>query len=96
MGPFLIAGIAMTVGWGLAQYKEKTGVFASKRKLDTNLTKFQKLEVQNALLYLTDPQALHVMAMKLQLSPIAGNAIETKSQTLAGGHPYTPPDFDYT
>ena len=99
MGPLIWIGVAMlTYEFG----KSRPGgsiIFPEKkvsRKLDANLDTFQKNEVFNALAHQNDPQKLHAMAMGLQQSPIAGNAIETKSQTIAAGHPYQMPDFDYS
>lgn len=97
MGPILIASLASWAGYEYGQYRNGKGLFAPKKpKLDRNLETFQKLEVYNALYNNNDPQALHVMAMGLQLSPIAGNLIEQKSQALQAKQPYTVPDYDFT
>ncbi len=97
MGPFLIASIASYVGYEFGQYRNGKGLFGPKKpKLDANLASFQKLEVYNALHNLNDAQALHVMAMALQQSPIAGHLIEMKSQAMQAKQPYTVPDYDFT
>lgn len=91
-----IPAIIIVGGW--LGYKAWSKPKHAAGKLDTNLTPFQKVEVYNALKLIDDPQALHVMAMSLQQSPIAGNALEEKSQYLQkGGTPasYVMPDFDF-
>jgi hypothetical protein len=100
MGPLVVATLVW-LGYEFGKSRpEKSILFhekeKEKQKLDANLSQFQKMEVGNALLYLNDPQQLHVMAMGLQQSPIAGNAIEEKSQAIQARRPYQAPDFDYT
>ena len=83
-----------------------------KKKLDTNLPALNKIEVANAMIYLNDPQALHVMAATLQASgyPIASKLLEDKSaylhnyasqgsspqQVASAGANYPQPNVDYS